>query len=181
MKYPSVYIVVLNWNHLDDLILTMESLLEQDYPNMQILISDNGSTDDSQKHIKKSYPDVILLENKNNLGWAAGNNVGIKYALNNDADYILLANNDISIEYTSIISTLVSDLEKLKKYNIALIGTKVNYFSEKERTHSTGWKMYPKEEVKGSYFNEYRKNCNIEFDGNYEIVDSPDGCFFFLK
>ena len=115
MKYPSVYIVVLNWNHLDDLILTIESFFRQDYPNMKILVSDNCSKDGSQEYVKNKFPTVTLIENNDNLGWAAGNNIGIRYALNNNADYILLANNDLYFENTRIISILINDLLSLKE------------------------------------------------------------------
>jgi GT2 family glycosyltransferase len=180
MENPVVYIIVLNWNHLDDLILTMESLIIQDYQNMKILISDNGSADGSQVYINENYPDAILLENNENLGWAGGNNVGIKYALTNDADYILLANNDLYIENTKIVSTLVNDLVKLKEKNIKIIGTTVNYYTPKDRTHNSGWILFPKSEVKGRVFNRYRKEYNIQLSNNYRVVDFVSGCFILI-
>ncbi|MCD4680114.1 MAG: glycosyltransferase family 2 protein [Bacteroidales bacterium] len=180
MKNVSVYIVVLNWNHLDDLILTLDSLLKQDYPNMKILISDNGSTDGSQDYIKNHFPNITLIENNDNLGWAAGNNVGIKYALENHADYVLLANNDLYIEDTSIITTLVNDLMSLKAKKINIIGTNVNYYNQKEKTHNSGWIMYPESEKKGKVFNKYRKDFKIELPDNYRIVDFVSGCFILF-
>ena len=80
----SVYVIILNWNHKDDLIETIESFKKQDYPNLKLVISDNGSTDDSIPTVKKNYNDIVVIENEDNLGWAAGNNVGIQYALDNN-------------------------------------------------------------------------------------------------
>ena len=51
---PLVYVVILTWNHLDDLIVTIKSLLEQNYLNIKITISDNGSSDGTQNYIKKN-------------------------------------------------------------------------------------------------------------------------------
>ncbi|MEI6752108.1 MAG: glycosyltransferase family 2 protein [Paludibacter sp.] len=180
MNKPLVFVVVLNWNHLEDLRLTMESLLKQDYPNMQILISDNGSTDGSQSFINKNYPKVILLENNDNLGWAAGNNVGIKYAINKNADYILLANNDLYFENDKIISILVNNLIELKDKKINIIGTNVNYFSSKNKLHNAGWIMYPESVKKGKVFNKFRKEYKFELPPYIKTVDFVSGCFILI-
>lgn len=177
---PFVYTVVLNWNHLDDLTLTIKSFMKQDYPNMKIIISDNGSNDGSQEYIKNHYPKIILLENNDNLGWAAGNNVGIQYAIKNNAEYVLLANNDLYFEDKNIISTLVNDLIKLKEKGINIIGTNVNYFSQKDKSHNTGWIMFPKSVKKGKVYNEFRRNYNLKISNNYKIVDFVSGCFILI-
>jgi GT2 family glycosyltransferase len=67
------------------------------YQNWHAVIVDNGSTDDSVEHIKEACPDVTILETHNNLGFAAGNNVGISLALNNGADYVFVLNNDTTV------------------------------------------------------------------------------------
>lgn len=181
MNYPLVYIVVLNWNHLQDLILTLDSLYKQDYPNLKIIVSDNGSSDGSQTYIKNKYKKVILIENYSNLGWAAGNNVGITYALSNRADYVLLANNDIFLESRSIISTLVNDLINLKEAQINIIGTKVHYYDYKEKLHNEGWIMYPSSIKKGCVFNRYRENYNHKLPDNIKLVDFVSGCFILIN
>ena len=180
MKNPAVYIIVLNWNHLEDLIMTIESFLKQDYLNLKLIVCDNASTDGSQDYVKLNYPQITLLENKKNLGWTAGNNVGVKYALKNGADYILIANNDLYFDNSLIITTLVNDLNELKDHNIKIIGTSVNYYYERKKTHNTGWNMYPKGDSKGNYFNKYRQNITQKIDSCYEFVDSADGCFFLV-
>ena len=55
---------------------------------------DNGSTDDSVARIRTAHPDILLLESNKNLGFAGGNNIGIRYALTHGAEYVWLLNND---------------------------------------------------------------------------------------
>src|SRR2546423_5428965 len=58
------------------------------------MILDNGSTDESLARIRIAHPDVLMLESGKNLGFAGGNNIGIRYALAHGADYVWLLNND---------------------------------------------------------------------------------------
>jgi len=180
MKNKSVYVVILNWNHKEDLIETMESFKKQDYLNLKFIISDNGSTDGSQNYIKTNYPFVTLLENNDNLGWAAGNNIGIKYALSKNADYVLLANNDLYFDDDTIISTLVTDLMQLKDKQINIIGSKVYHYHLKDKLHNEGWIMYPKSVNKGKIFNTFRKNYSYELPDNIKMVDFVSGCFMMI-
>jgi len=71
-------VLVLNWDRKDDLIDCIESLTKQTYTNTEIIIVDNGSSDGSQDAVRKKYPEVKLIENEKNLGFAKGNNIGIK-------------------------------------------------------------------------------------------------------
>src|SRR5512141_114352 len=97
-EWPRVAIIVLNWNGWRDTIECLESLQRLTYPNYQVVVVDNGSTDNSVEHIRKAYPRVRLLETGKNLGWSGGNNIGIKYALGQETEYIHLLNNDTKAE-----------------------------------------------------------------------------------
>lgn len=66
------------------------------------VVVDNNSSDDTTKYIPQKYPNLIWLPQKSNLGFGKANNIGIKYALDNDADYILLINQDAFLEYDAI-------------------------------------------------------------------------------
>ena len=91
---PKVSIITLTWNSYEvtrDCLLTLKKL---DYPNFEIVVVDNGSTDGSQQQLAREFPDVRRICNATNLGFAGGNNVGIRDALARDADYLLLLNND---------------------------------------------------------------------------------------
>ncbi len=108
----SVYVIIVNFNHLDDLKETIVSILNQDYPNIKLIISDNASVDNSVSWVSNNFPEIVVIENKVNLGWDAGNNIGIIQALKENADYVLLSNNDIYLDNPGILSQMVSDLEK---------------------------------------------------------------------
>jgi GT2 family glycosyltransferase len=97
MSAPSVCIVILNWNRKDDVLECLESVMKLEYPNYQVVVVDNASTDGSPEVIEKEFPEVKVLVNDANLGFAAGNNVGLQYALRRGDEYALLLNNDTVI------------------------------------------------------------------------------------
>ena len=94
---PKVSIIILNWNGLKDTIECLESVKKIDYSNYETIVVDNGSFDRSAEEIRKRFPRAMIIENKKNLGYAEGNNVGIRFAIQNNTDYILILNNDIVV------------------------------------------------------------------------------------
>ena len=123
---PRVWIVVLNWNRPQDTVQCVASLQQLDYPNFRVLVVDNGSTDESV-NVFQGLPDIDLLVNDGNLGFAAGNNRGIEYALGRGADYVLLMNNDTTVS-PSMLSVLVEAAETDR--HIAMAGP-IIYYSER--------------------------------------------------
>jgi GT2 family glycosyltransferase len=124
LKYSLVAAIVLNWNAADETIDCVNSLIQSSYANLQIIIVDNASTDDSVKLIRTAFPEIKLLCNQKNTGYAGGNNVGINWALNQNADYILILNNDVTVDF-SMVSILVETIEQNEQ--IGLISGKVFY------------------------------------------------------
>ncbi|WP_051906878.1 glycosyltransferase family 2 protein [Methylomarinum vadi] len=102
-----VFIIVLNWNGITDTLECLFSLREIDYPSFEIVVVDNGSSDDSVAQINKFFPDITLLQTGKNLGYAEGNNVGIRHSLEQGADYIFILNNDTIVD-SNILTELVS-------------------------------------------------------------------------
>jgi GT2 family glycosyltransferase len=86
--------IVLNWNGWGDTIECLNALKRCTYQNLNTVVVDNGSTDDSVARIRLAYPELTLLESGDNLGFAGGNNLGIRHSLNHGADYVWLLNND---------------------------------------------------------------------------------------
>lgn len=91
---PAVTCIILNWNGWRDTIECLGALKRCTYPNLSIIVVDNGSTNDSVARIKASCPDIFLLESGRNLGFAGGNNIGIRHAIAHGAEYVWLLNND---------------------------------------------------------------------------------------
>ena len=95
---PLVCIVVLNWNRPDDTIECVQSLQKTDYANAEILIVDNGSTDESTALFTARLPGIQILQTGQNLGYTGGNNFGFEYALKQGADYVFVLNNDTTVD-----------------------------------------------------------------------------------
>jgi len=88
---PLVSIIIVNWNGKKWLTGCLSSLNKQTFRNFEIIIVDNGSTDNSAAFVRKNYSDAIIVKNSNNLDFSGGSNVGIKYS---KGKYILFLNND---------------------------------------------------------------------------------------
>ena len=87
-----VVAVVLSWNGREDTLACLESLR-----GVETIVVDNGSTDGSAEAVAERFPEVELVRAGVNLGYAAGNNVGIRRALDREADWVVLVNNDATV------------------------------------------------------------------------------------
>ena len=133
MQNPLVVAVVLNWNAENETIECVRSLLNSTYNNLEIVIIDNASTDHSVEKFNKLFPQVKLIVNSLNTGYAGGNNLGIKWALSKNAEFVLILNNDVVVE-TTMIEKLVKGLQKNSK--VGLITGKVYYKEDTNRIFS---------------------------------------------
>jgi len=89
-----VSVVILNWNGRDFLQKFLPSVCESTYPNLEIAVGDNGSTDGSVAFLRENYPDVKILENGRNLGFAGGYNAVLDRV---EADCYVLLNSDVEV------------------------------------------------------------------------------------
>jgi hypothetical protein len=121
-----VFILILNWNSYEDTKKCLDSLKYLDYSNYEIIVIDNGSRDGSAEKIRKEYNEIKLIKNNANLGFAEGNNVGIRYAMERNADYVYLLNNDTIVD-TAVLKELVNAAESDPKTGMA--GSKI-YFMD---------------------------------------------------
>ena len=90
-----VSVVILNFNGKAWIERCLGSVLAQDYAPLEIIVVDNGSVDGSPALIREKYKEALLVETGKNLGYAAANNIGIRYA---QGDYIVIMNNDTELE-----------------------------------------------------------------------------------
>jgi GT2 family glycosyltransferase len=89
--------VVLNWNGREDTLVCLGSLARVPRSDLAIVCVDNGSEDGSQQAVREGFPGVALIEAGANLGYSGGNNLGIRYALEHGAEWVLLVNNDATV------------------------------------------------------------------------------------
>jgi GT2 family glycosyltransferase len=98
MLGPVLTVVVLNWNNLQDTVECLDSLARVLHPGLRTLLVDNGSTDGSETALRERFPHLAILQTGTNLGFAGGNNAGIRRALQDGADLVLLLNNDTTVD-----------------------------------------------------------------------------------
>jgi GT2 family glycosyltransferase len=103
MSGPLISIIILNWNGSECIIDCIESVEKSIYKNIEIIVVDNASTDDSPKTIKIKFPRVRLIELDTNIGFAAGNNKGFAFA---QGKYVVTLNNDVVVEPDWLIQPL---------------------------------------------------------------------------
>lgn len=97
-EMPSVAIVILNYNNAPDTIECIESIYQNQYKNYQIVLVDNDSTDDSEEVLCNHFPEIKFIQTGKNNGYANGNNIGIKYAIETKFDYVCILNNDVIVD-----------------------------------------------------------------------------------
>ncbi|HET8760879.1 MAG TPA: glycosyltransferase family 2 protein [Nitrospiria bacterium] len=137
---PLVVIIVLNWNGRDDTVACVESVRRLRYGNARALIVDNGSTDDSVAVFAQRFPDIRCIQTGANLGFAEGNNVGMRTALAEGADYVFLLNNDATI-HPDALDRLVAAGES--RSDIGIVGPKIYYAADPKRIWYAGGTISP--------------------------------------
>lgn len=93
-----VAVILVNWNSFDVTNDCIASVMNATYPHFEIIVVDNGSTDDSADRLAISYPGIRLIHSPSNTGFTGGNNVGLRYSLQNGFDYSMMLNNDTFVE-----------------------------------------------------------------------------------
>ena len=191
-----ISVIILNWDGKEDTKECLESVGKSritDY-KLQSIVVDNGSTDGSQKAVKNFYKkarkDITweLIENRENLGFAEGNNVGMRYALKSGADFIMLLNNDTIIDKNLFVDLI----NAAKNYPKAGIISPKIYFAKGFEYHK---KRYKKNELGRviwyaggdvDWNNIYGSNHGVdEVDkGQFDKVADTDfatGCCMFFR
>ncbi len=131
------FIIVLNWNGYTDTAECLRSIEKgkkgTDLFSLEVVVVDNGSTDGSVERLKKDFKDVVYIENKENLGYTGGNNVGIMYAIGKGAEYIWLLNNDTTVKadtLTRLVEAAGNDPRA------GLLGPKILQMDNPERAYA---------------------------------------------
>ena len=131
----SIYAVILAWNHYQDTEECLKTVASLEAEHLEIVLVDNGSSDQTPEKVRKSFPQVHVIENGQNLGVPAGYNVGFKYALQKGANYILMLNND-----TVLPPDMLTELLRVAEAdsNVGIVMPKVLYHGSKDDVWSSG-------------------------------------------
>jgi GT2 family glycosyltransferase len=108
---PHVAVVVLCWNGREDTLACLASLERMAWSRLSLIAVDNGSTDGTVEAIAAAFPEVAVIRSEENLGFAEGNNLGLRAAIDGGADYVLILNND-TIADALLIEALVSEAQR---------------------------------------------------------------------
>lgn len=175
MQKNKVGIVILTYNSQTVIKACLASIKKATYPQLEIVVVDNNSSDQTVTTIKKSFPTMHIIKNKKNLGYAAGNNIGIRYLQKKHCDYILLLNPDTIIK-PNLVNELLQPFLNDKK--IGIVGCMITYVNKP----NVIW-------FAGGYFNRWfcftrhplmDKNVN-ETNVNSGVVDFITGACMMLR
>lgn len=134
---PLVYVIVLTFNHCQDTLRALDSITKMTYSNYQILVVDNRSTDETVACVRAHYPDIELLINSANLGYAGGVNRGLMYVLEHNADLVLVMNNDVVVD-----SAMLTHLVAAMQTNVGAAAPLIYYQDTPEQVWSAGFSIH---------------------------------------
>lgn len=132
---PKVSIVVLHWKNFDDTLACLKSISNLTFQPDNIIIVDNHSDDFCVQKVKNLLPSSLIIKSERNLGYSGGNNLGIRYALENEADYIWILNNDIIVDGDALY--ILVDIA-LENSNAGFLGPKILTQEDPSKILSTG-------------------------------------------
>jgi GT2 family glycosyltransferase len=169
-----IAVIVLNYNRKDLLEKCLKSLGNVEYQDFEVIIVDNGSEDGSAGFVEQQFPSVRLLRVGYNSGYCRGNNIGIKYALKNNFEGLLLLNNDTEVD-PLFLQEIIKPLDIGKK--IGMVAPKILFIKDKETIDSAGFLITPDGMGKNKY-SESKDDGEIRL----EEVFCPSGAAqFFTK
>lgn len=136
----SVAIILVNWNGLEFTKSCLQSLRKVDFQTFKVILVDNGSQNQEGVTLKKAFPEIHLIENSRNLGFAGGNNVGIGFALEQGYSHVLLLNNDTEVE-PDFLEEMLLKLAKNPHYGV--VQPLILFLHDKKKIWSAGGKWIP--------------------------------------
>lgn len=176
MNGPRVAVIVLNWNGREDTLACLASLAGAGDGDLAVVVVDNGSTDGSVAAIQQAFPQAHVIPTGANLGYAGGNNVGLRYALAHGYDYVLLLNNDTEVA-GDFLSPLVEACERDPQIGVA--GPKIYYHDRPNVLWSAGGTIAWQEGGR-TYMRGLEEIDQGQFDRCAE-VDFMPGCALLVR
>jgi hypothetical protein len=136
LHFPSIYIILLNWNGYQDTIECLRSLQQVHHRGRcSILVVDNGSDNDSVQRLRTFDPTLAIEQSPHNIGFAAGNNLGIRHALYRKFDWVFLLNNDTVVK-PDLLDALRAAIQQQPKARV--LGAKIYRYHDPHRIDHLG-------------------------------------------
>ena len=173
---PSAAIVLLNYNGLEDTRKCLASLERITYRPLLVIVVDNGSQEDSTGILRLEFPWCAVIRSERNEGWAGGNNIGIRYALGKDAEYVILLNNDTVVS-EELVSRLMDAARAHPEFGI--IGPVINDMEYPDQVQTDGC-MFNRKDAPGFF---QRKPVPLKRSHPPAIteVDIVNGCCMMIS
>ena len=169
-----IAIILINYNGKEYNEECIKSIFESSYKNLEVIVVDNDSKDGSPELLREQFGEKInLIMAGKNLGFSGANNIGIRKAIEDGCDYVVLLNNDTLID-KNLISNM---LNASKEENDAVISPKIYYYDNKDIIWSAGADMRWKKGVTD------QRGINQKDDGSYdkrEKVEFGTGCCLLI-
>lgn len=132
VQFPKVAVVILNWNGRRYMEQFLAGVVDSGYANLEVVVADNASTDDSVQWLQTQFPSIKLIILKENYGFAGGYNKALKQV---EADYYILLNNDVEVKI-GWITPAIEMMEADK--NIAAVQPKILSYAQKDQFEYAG-------------------------------------------
>lgn len=171
-----IAVIVLHYQNLADTLECLDSLKVQDDSHHEIILVDNASNDADLAEKVKDYPRLHLIKNQKNLGFAEGNNIGIRAALKRGADAVLLLNND-TVSSPNLLSAFAKAADLYPKAGV--FGAKILFYDEPTVIWHAGGDVHPRSRRC------FHHGCgDSDLDKKWEevrVIEYACGCALFIK
>lgn len=164
-KYPLVSVITVNYNQGEVTLDLLRTLRELTYPNVEVIVIDNGSPSDNAGIMKEKYPEIELICSDENLGFAGGNNLGIRAS---KGKYLFFVNNDTEVT-PGLIEPLVELLESDK--TIGMVSPKIKFHWNPELIQYAGYTKMNLYTIRNSTIGFHQKDTG-QYD---EIAETEAG------
>lgn len=129
--------VIVAWNNYDDTHECLESILAQQKVETEIFLVDNGSKIEPLENLKTEFPTINYIQSETNLGFSAGTNLGLRKALNTNAEWFLIINNDTKADEHMLQALLCA----IKNDSIGLSAPLIYYYDSPNEVWSSGGRI----------------------------------------
>lgn len=181
INLPLIYICLVNYNGYEDTIECIESLKNITYENYKIIIVDNASTDNSYEILKKLYNNYgiasgcDIIANDNNGGFSVANNIAIRHAIKNGAEYVLLLNNDTVVK-PELLDELLKSFQRNK--DAGIVGGKIYHYDNSSLIDHAGGDIDLVKYTTSHYGLNQLDNENYNFEKEVGFIS---GCLMLIK